>query len=86
VKVYEITAAGFDASSDETDSLVYWVAAESEKIVRVAVQDTAAVFCGEVLGWSLRDVDYTLPAQAVQLSTKLLQHASDYRARQRGLL
>lgn len=83
LKVFEVTAAGFDASSDAADDLVYWVAAPSGDSVKAAIQDTGAVFCGNVMGWSMDDVDYTLPAEAVQLSSALLEKASEHRNRNR---
>jgi len=85
LKVFEVTAAGFDASSDETDDLVFWVAANSAEQVREAIKDTGAVFCGEVLGWSLNDAEFTLPAQAMGLSSALLEKASEHRNANRAV-
>lgn len=81
--VFEVTAAGFDGNSGETDDLVFWVAANSAGQVRDAIKDTGATFCGEVLGWSLSDADFTLPQQAMTLSSALLEKASDCRLRDR---
>lgn len=85
LKVFEVTAAGFDASSDETDDLVFWIAAKSAQVVQDAIRDTGAVFCDEVLGWSLIDADFTLPMQAMGLSSALLEKASNHRNANRAV-
>lgn len=79
LKFFEITAAGFDASTDATDDLVFWVAAPTEDLVKKAIMDTGAAFCGEIDHIELVDADFTLPAQEMQLSSMLLQTASDHR-------
>lgn len=83
LKVYEVTAAGFDGSSDATDDLVFWIAATSAEDVHQAIQGTGAVFGEEVLGCSLNDADFTLPAQAMNLSSALLEKASEHRNQNR---
>ena len=47
MRVYEVTAAGFDGSNDETDHLVYWVGASSEDLVLAAIADTGSTYCGD---------------------------------------
>ncbi|WP_431798002.1 hypothetical protein SGO26_30025 (plasmid) [Cupriavidus metallidurans] len=81
LKVFEVMAAGFDASSDDTDDCVYWIAAASDDEVKTAIADTGAKFAGEVLGWSLADAEFYLPGQATQISSTLLEKASEYRNR-----
>ena len=83
LKVFEVVAAGFDGASDATDDLVFLVAAHSADVVREAIADTGAEFCGELQGWDLAEADYTLPAQSMGLSSALLEKASDYRNRNR---
>lgn len=83
LKVFEVVAAGFDGASDATDDLVFLVTAHSADVVREAIADTGAEFCGELQGWDLAEADYTLPAQSMGLSSALLEKASDYRNRNR---
>lgn len=83
LKVFEVTAAGFDGATEETDDLVFWVAAFSQDQVEVAIRDTGAKFCGEVLGWSLADAEFFLPGQTMALSSALLEKASEYRNKNR---
>jgi hypothetical protein len=82
--VFEITAAGFNGGSDETDDLVIWVSALSPAIVKSAIADTGATFCGPVDGNPIEDADFELPSQAGQLATRLLELASAERNRNRG--
>lgn len=82
-KCYEVTAAGFDASTDETDDCVFWVKAESEMHVIYAIKDTGANYCGEIPSSCLSDVDFTLPSQEMQFSSALLEKASLERNRNR---
>lgn len=81
--IYEVTAAGFNADTDETDDLVFWVAAPSEDDVKAVIQDTGAKFCGMVTHAKVADADFTLPAQSMALSSTLLEKASDFRNRDR---
>lgn len=85
LKLFEVTAAGFDASTDETDELVYWVAAMSAEEVQAVIEDTGAAFCGEVAELSLQEADFTLPAQSLNFASALLQKASDHRNRNRAV-
>lgn len=85
LKVFEVIAAGFDGSTDASDDCVFWVASTSADAVKAAIQDTGAAFGGEVLGWSLADADFHLPGQSMQLSTALLEKASDFRNRNRAV-
>lgn len=81
-KVFEVTAAGFDGGSDDTDDCVFWVSAPSEDIVKSAIADTGSEFCGEVKA-PASDVDYVLPRQAEQFASVLLEKASEHRNRNR---
>jgi thymidine phosphorylase len=91
--IYEITAAGFDGSTDETDDHVIWVSADSEQQVRAAIQDTGAKLAKEIEAWvyrreSLEDlsdcIDFTLPEQTMNLTEALLNFASDERNKNRA--
>jgi hypothetical protein len=82
MKVFEVTAAGFDGGSDDTDDLLYWVAARTEEEVQAAIEDTGACFRGNV-GFSAAvdvtrdvDVDFKLPGQSMQFASALLEKAS----------
>lgn len=79
-KVYEVTAAGFDASSDETDHLVFWIASPSFEILQQVIAGTSAKYCGEVDGWDGDDIDYYLPSQSAQLCADLNPLASPHSA------
>ena len=81
LKVFEVTAAGCDGSTDATDDHVFWVAASTEEIVKTAIKDTGPAFCGEIEmdHIDLADADFTLPEQSMQLSVALLEKASDQR-------
>ena len=85
LKVFEVAAAGFDASSDATDDCIYWIAAASAEEVKTAIKDTGAGFGGEVLGWSLVDADFHVPGQALVLASTLLEKASAVRNRNRAV-
>lgn len=81
--IFEVMAAGFDASSDETDDLVFWIKAPSEEAVKAAIKNTGATF-GGLMDYTPSDgVDYELPRQEMQLSAALLEAESDYRNRNR---
>lgn len=90
MKVFEVTAAGFDGGSDDTDDLVYWVTARTEEEVQAAIADTGACFRGNV-GFSdtidvTRDVgvDFKLPVESMQFASALLEKASAARNDRRG--
>lgn len=83
LKVFEVTAAGFDGATDETDDLVFWVAALSQSDVEKAIADTGARLCGEVSHWTAAVFDYTVPGQSAQLATHLLELASEARNKNR---
>lgn len=83
LKVFEVTAAGYDGSSDETDDLVFWVAAFWQDQVELAISDTGAKLVGEVPDWGLADADFFLPGQTMALSSALLEKASEYRNKNR---
>jgi hypothetical protein len=85
IKIFEVTAAGFDGSTDETDDLVYWVASPSRREVETAIKDTGAKLCDEVPDLRPQDADYTLPAQSLNLSAVLLEHASNDRNKSRAV-
>lgn len=59
LKTFEVTAAGFDAATDETDGRVLWVQAVSPQAVESAIEGTGAVFHGQVD--VSEDIDYLLP-------------------------
>lgn len=70
MRVFEVTASGFDASSDETDGHVFWVKAESESEVLAVIDGTGAKFCNEIDAGS--DVDFVLPGDAGKLRDALI--------------
>jgi hypothetical protein len=87
LRVFEVTAAGFDASTDDTDDSVFWVSSPSEAEVMTAIADTGAAYCGETTGMcDASDVDFELPKQNMQFSSALLKIASDVRNSTRGVL
>ncbi|QYW06430.1 hypothetical protein uan_018 [Pseudomonas phage UAntarctica] len=69
---FEITGAGFDGGTDETDERVLWVTADTEAQVQEAVTATGASYTSLGLILSSVDIDYTLPADAVPLRQRLL--------------
>ena len=79
LRVFEVTAAGFDASTDETDDLVFWVTAPSEDVVQAVIKDTGATFRSEPPSDCVADADFQLPRQAIAFSSELLEKASDLR-------
>lgn len=83
LKAFEITAAGFDGATDETDNLVFWVLAPSSAIVEKAIADTGAKFCGELPSECLPDVEFELPRQQIAFSSVLLEKASELRNQNR---
>lgn len=75
---FEITAAGFNGATSDTDELVYWVAAPSITAIQSAIADTGAKFCGYVEACHA-DIDFTLPQDTLRMQEALLTHASDAR-------
>jgi hypothetical protein len=73
MKIFEVTAQSFDASSDETDDRVFWVKAESESEVLAEINGTGAQFCKEIDVGS--DVDFILPSDAGKLRNALMAFA-----------
>ncbi len=79
-RIYEITAAGFDGGTDETDDRVFWVEADSSEQVRDAIKDCGAILCGLVTpdhgvtaAQVSQSVDFKLPGEALNLSEELLR-------------
>lgn len=79
LKVFEVTAAGFDEESVAGEALAYWVAAPTREAVKTAIQGHGAEFCGEVPYWIPSDVDFTLPRQRAELAETLMRHAAEQR-------
>lgn len=77
--IYEVTAAGFDASDDATDDRVFWVEARDASIVMKSIETTGAKFCGEVdLGYyPVAFIDFKLPQQDSSFQRYLLRFASE---------
>lgn len=69
--LYEITAAGFDASTDLTDNRVYWVAAETDaEIEQVCAGTDAKWTCmreGPLRVADWYNVDFRLPEYSGRL-------------------
>jgi len=57
--VHEVTLAGFDGSTDDTDALVLWVAGDASEIA-AAIEGTGAVLNGTVDA-EPHEADYRLP-------------------------
>jgi len=74
MKIFEVTAQGFDASTDETDDRVFWVKAENEAEVLAAITDTGAEFWNEIDVHS--GVDFALPADTEKLRDALMGFAT----------
>ena len=70
--VFEVTGAGFDGGTDETDDRVLWVVADNERQVIDAIADCGAAFCGEIHEDCKANVDFELPRQIRDLQVKLL--------------
>lgn len=68
--VIEVTAAGFDASTDSTDGKVFWVEAPDRATVESAVQGTGAKVWDELP--VEYPADFLLPGQLSELR-KVLQ-------------
>jgi len=86
--VWEVTAAGFDGGTDDTDDRVYWVRADSEQQVAEVIADTGAKLHDELpIGHADNDIDFDLtqPGQAMQFGTKLLEWASHERNKNRAV-
>lgn len=65
---FEVSTPDHDGSSDATDHLIVWVAAESSEVVDAAIKDTGCKNWGQV-GCVHRDsdIDFHLPADADRL-------------------
>ena len=83
LKAFEVTAAGFNGATDETDNLVFWVLAPSSEIVEKSIEDTGAKFCGELPAVCIPDAEFELPRQVIGFSSKLLEKASEFRCHNR---
>lgn len=72
--IFELTAAGFDGGTDETDDLVFWVEASSEEEVAAVAVNTGAQY-QRLQGVTVpaQAVDYRLPGDAEALRGKLLE-------------
>ena len=89
-KYFEITAAGFDASShaSSNEEQVFWVRVDSQEaleLVSEVVKDTGAILRTELPSDFSGEVDFVLPAQSLGLASALLQKASDLRNRNRAV-
>lgn len=82
MKTFEVTAAGFDASTDETDDRVYWVKAAYHEEVIAAIQDTGATYHDTID--TETDIDFTLPRDRMMLASALLKWASVERNKNRA--
>jgi hypothetical protein len=82
MKTFEVTAAGFDGGTDETDDRVYWVHAENAEHVHEAIKDTGATYCGEIDVFN-ENIDYVLPRQGLAFSEALLTWAGHERNKNR---
>lgn len=83
--IYEITGAGFDAATDDTDQLVFWVEADGPELAQQIAEDCGAKFWGQIEPtMATACIDYVLPRQALALQEALLQCASDFRNRNRA--
>ncbi len=69
-RTYEVTAAGFDASSSATDHLVFWVKAKRGAHVFEAIEGTGAGFHNLIDSES--DIDFWLPRDSDRLRKALL--------------
>lgn len=83
-RLFEVQAAGFDASDDSTDDLIFWVAAPTIGAVAEVISDTGAKLCG-ALPFTEDVADYVLPRDSMRLATRLLECASEYRNKNRGV-
>lgn len=83
---FEVTAAGFDASTDATDERVYWVNAPNRETVEQVIKDTGARFHDQVeCHDDDPDVDFHLPRQSIAFSEALLTWAGYERNKNRGV-
>lgn len=76
MKTYEITLAGFDGGSDETDGLVLWVSTADPEALEKLSSEIGATFCGAVDG-GREAVDYVLPEQEAALRSQALRSGQD---------
>lgn len=68
---FEVTAAGFDGSTDATDDRVIWVKATDADAVARAVEGTGAGFHRIINGDT--DIDYVLPQDELSLRAELIR-------------
>lgn len=68
---FEVTAKGYDGSTDETDHLVFWVNAPSIDLLEQAIEGTGAGFCDTILVEGDEDIDFWLPRQMAELRAAL---------------
>lgn len=73
MKTFEITGAGFDGTSDDTDDRVLWVRMEdqSEKYLAQLAGYYGASLAQELRGIDAADIDFTLPRDEKQLRESL---------------
>lgn len=72
MKVFEVTAAGFDGSTDDTDDRVFWINAPNGIEVLRAISNTGAKLCAEIEGGHRENVDFTLPEDTEKLRATLV--------------
>lgn len=69
-RTYEITACGFDPSSDDlSDESVFWIRSPSAALLRLAISGMSAQHFMTIDGDT--DIDFELPAQVGELRNKL---------------
>ena len=69
---FEITPANFDGDSDETDHLIKWVLADSEKQVRDILEPIGGDVCAITAGQACESLDFFLPHDADFLRSWLI--------------
>lgn len=70
--VFEVTARGFDSSSDDTDDRVFWILAQDAGVVSSAIEGTEATLQGVVdCAPHPDDINFRLPDQLGQLRDAL---------------
>lgn len=74
LRTYEVTAAGFDASTDATDDRVLWVQADSSSTVESAIAGTGAVLHDTIDVDT--DIDFILPVNRDDLRQRLTSFAA----------
>jgi len=68
-KIFEVTACGFDGSTNKTDDRVFWVLAESREAGGRAISGTGAAVHGVI---DIDLVDFCLPVEIDRLRTTLM--------------